>query len=143
MIELIALFILGRKIGDAAADRGYGTKLGRYRILLVLSWFGGEIAGVLIGLIFSRSVFIFYPLGLAGAVIGARIAFQTVKRLPVQEPSRAKTNGSAVSYGNEVPWSQWTCPRCGAANTRYDRIKCFQCGALRPGVENPGNESMR
>ncbi|HEX7713640.1 MAG TPA: hypothetical protein VF531_06430, partial [Bacillota bacterium] len=68
MIELIVLLILGRKIGEVASDRGYGTKRGRYRLLLVLSWFGGEIAGILIGVILSRSFFIYYPLGLVGAV---------------------------------------------------------------------------
>lgn len=137
MIELIVLLILGRKIGEVASDRGYGTKRGRYRLLLVLSWFGGEIAGILIGVILSRSFFIYYPLGLVGAVIGAWIAFGTVARLPVQEPPKAEADGYAGSSGNEFSWSQWTCPECGAANTRYDRIKCFQCGALRPSAETP------
>lgn len=130
MIELIMLLILGKKIGEVAADRGYQAKQGRYRWLLVISWFGGEIIGILAGFIFSHNFFIYYPLGLVGAGIGAWIAFAAVTRLPIQESRKTKTDGGDLS------WSQWNCPQCGAANTRYDRVKCFQCGAPRPG-ENP------
>ena len=32
-------------------------------------------------------------------------------------------------------WKRWTCPKCGAYNTIYDRVKCAKCGAPRPDAE--------
>lgn len=49
MLEIIALILLTRKIGEIAIQKG--LKPGTWKLYTVLGWFGGEILGIVIGLV--------------------------------------------------------------------------------------------
>lgn len=68
MIEIIALIFLTRRIGRLAAKKGLTP--GRWKLIMVLSWFGLEIAGVLVGLKISNNMYLAGLLGLAAAFGG-------------------------------------------------------------------------
>jgi hypothetical protein len=50
MIEIIALFFLGRHIGRMAASKGLSPK--KWILYLVVAWVGAEFAGIILGGIF-------------------------------------------------------------------------------------------
>lgn len=49
MLEIIALIFLTKNMGALAIQKG--EKPGSWKLYTVLSWFGGEILGVVIGLL--------------------------------------------------------------------------------------------
>ena len=68
MIEIIALFFLTRKIGRLAQLKGLAP--GRWKLVMVLSWFGFEIAGLIIGIMISGNLYMSMLLGIAAAFGG-------------------------------------------------------------------------
>jgi hypothetical protein len=87
MIEIIALLVLLGKIGDMARRRGRNPSL--FGLLLLVCWLGGEVAGAVLGYMLSGStqagepnlLLLIYGLTLAGAAIGAGIAFLVARSL--------------------------------------------------------------
>jgi hypothetical protein len=81
MIEILALLILGGQIADMARRRGRSPTL--FVLMLCLLWFGGEVAGGVLGyLLFgaggtrtNSSLHIVYSMALAGAAAGGLCAF--------------------------------------------------------------------
>lgn len=87
MLEIIVLIYLSRLIGRIVERKN--RRSGWYKLMAVLLWIGGEIAGAFVGLVYtgfdeSQQIFI-YPFALVGAVAGAAVAFVIVKSLPPQE----------------------------------------------------------
>lgn len=75
MLEIIALFFLTRQIGQLAQQKG--LKKGMWKLHTVLLWFGGEIAGAIIGIIlFGQDNLI--PVMIFG-YLGAIAAFLVLK----------------------------------------------------------------
>jgi hypothetical protein len=94
MLEILALFILCKHIGKAA--RAKKRPALSYQLLLGTLWVVGEFIGGLlagvgiflystsVGNLADEAVFIPYRVALSGAVLGAKLAFRFVRRLPDQ-----------------------------------------------------------
>lgn len=84
MLEIIALIYLTRYVGDIAKSKGRPS--GRFKLMTVLLWIGGEVTGMVVGGIIaalrdrvgdpegdSGMVFV-YLLALVGAAVGAALS---------------------------------------------------------------------
>ena len=82
MLEIFALSWLTKRIGTIVEEKGH--KSGRYKAMAVALWFGGEISGAILGLLFLsvlESEWLIYVFALVGAGIGAGIAFLIASNL--------------------------------------------------------------
>jgi len=86
MLEILIVWNLAKRIGENAAKKGH--KALNYQIVLVGFWILGELTGGIGGMIVTYLMngdedfpVIAYIMGLAGAGIGAAIAFLIVKLL--------------------------------------------------------------
>lgn len=92
MIDILVIIFMGKKIRRIAEAKG--LKPGKYNLIFVASWFGGEFLGVIAGGILTfRGLNDWAPLfmlslGLAGAVLCGTLGFSAVKNAPdvSQEP---------------------------------------------------------
>jgi hypothetical protein len=80
VLEIIALMVLMGRIGDMARRRGRHPAL--FSLLLLVCWFGGEVAGAVLGYVLSNpggtaqpDTPLIYGLALLGAAVGAVAAF--------------------------------------------------------------------
>jgi hypothetical protein len=74
MLEILLLIALTRRIGRMLESKGRAS--GGYKVLAVALWFGGEIVGMMIGILLSgRSETFAYIVALVGAAVGAGIAY--------------------------------------------------------------------
>lgn len=75
MLEIIALVLLTRKIGQILEAKG--RKSGWFKVLTVVLWFGGEIAGAIVVAVATGGAegAQVYVGALVGAVLGAVLAF--------------------------------------------------------------------
>jgi phage shock protein PspC (stress-responsive transcriptional regulator) len=82
MLEIIALILLTRHIGGVATRKG--LKPGTWKLYTVLSWFAGEIVGVVAGLvIFEQDNLVSLMLmGIAGALGGYFILKAVLDKKP-------------------------------------------------------------
>jgi hypothetical protein len=120
MIEIVRLIFFTRRLGRIAEEKGHKPR--RYRTIAILSWFGAEIVGFIVGaLLFSESGGLMYGAALLFAAISALIVYLAVKNLPEQ----------AVPGIEQAAAQQWKCPQCGAENTSWDQ-KCIGCGIPKP-----------
>jgi hypothetical protein len=79
MLEMIALFLLTRSIGDRAAEKGYKPWV--YKLLMIGLWFLFEFIFFFTGLfLFGHSIPV-YLFGLFGGFTGYLITFLIVKNL--------------------------------------------------------------
>jgi hypothetical protein len=88
MLEILLLIFLTRKIGAICEEKG--RKAGGYKALTVVLWFGGEIAGAIIGVVATSGDggALVYLLALFGAAVGAAISFAIVNSLtPIGPPA--------------------------------------------------------
>ncbi|VTR93457.1 Membrane protein OS=Rhodopirellula sallentina SM41 GN=RSSM_01052 PE=4 SV=1 [Gemmata massiliana] len=87
MLEILILISLSKSIAAKAREKGRGGA--PFVFLLLALWIGGEIFGGAAGGIISvialgddePNLLLVYPLAIAGAAIGAVIAFQIVKSI--------------------------------------------------------------
>jgi hypothetical protein len=86
MFEIILLLVLSGMIGDMARRRGRSPSL--FGLLLIACWFGGEIAGAVLGYALSAnaatgkpSLLLAYGLALCGAAAGASLTFLIARSL--------------------------------------------------------------
>jgi hypothetical protein len=84
MIELFALIFLTRKIGDLAGQKG--QRPGRWKLYMVLCWFGFEFAGAVVGMIISQNIFLAFLLGLACAAGGYLLMKYKLDQMPDIQP---------------------------------------------------------
>ena len=101
MLEIIALVMLTRRIGDIVKQKN--RKSGWYKVMTVLLWFGCEvigavIGGIIVGLTGSPDLFI-YLIALAGAAVGAGIAYFIAKALPPLEPEMGTPPPPPATFG--------------------------------------------
>lgn len=80
MIEIIALFLLARRIGQKAALKGQPK--GRWQLYVVLAWIGFEILGAMIGFMISQDFVLAALLGLGAAVGGYLLVDYRLSQLP-------------------------------------------------------------
>ncbi len=86
MLEILFIQWFGKKLTTMAEAKGQPAK--KYRLMGILSWFGGELLGILICLPLviasgdSDMIYIAYLPALVFAGIGAGIAYNITKRLP-------------------------------------------------------------
>jgi hypothetical protein len=77
MLEILLLWVLTKRVGKIVEQKG--RKSGWYKVLTVVLWFGGELAGGFVGLIivevFELSLWVIYLFALGGAAVGAGIAY--------------------------------------------------------------------
>jgi hypothetical protein len=91
MLEYFAIWYLARRIGDMVQRKGHKRR--RYEFLVVLLWFGGELAGVVVGLYLGMAsgwsdsgLFILLVAAYGGAALGAAIAYRIADGLAVASP---------------------------------------------------------
>ncbi len=89
MLEIAILFRLCQSIGVKA--RAKGRRAIGYQILLILFWFGGEVLTAFLTALalywvydeeFESYIFFAYVAAIAGAALGAWLAFVIVSSLP-------------------------------------------------------------
>jgi hypothetical protein len=83
MLEILAIYFLGKKVGESAARKGYSQ--GLFTALFVGLWFLGEIFGFIVGFALMRGrqgIGVPYGIALVMAVLGAFTAFIVVMLLP-------------------------------------------------------------
>ncbi|HOU14901.1 MAG TPA: hypothetical protein PKZ84_17475 [Anaerolineae bacterium] len=87
MLEILALWALTKKIGAIAEAKGH--KSGGYKVLTVVLWFGGELIGAVIGaFIGNGDTCATYAIAIAGAAMGAGIAYLIASGLSEQYPQQ-------------------------------------------------------
>jgi hypothetical protein len=77
MLEIIALILLTRQMGNLAIQKG--LKPGTWKLYTVLSWLAGEFAGAFIGVLIFGTYNNFFSVFLV-AVAGAITGFLVIKR---------------------------------------------------------------
>lgn len=95
MIEIIALFLLAKKIGMLAERKG--QKPGRWKVYLVLAWLGCEFAGIFLSLMISGNMFLTLIFGLFCAFGG----YLLVKRKLENMPDKERTEDWISNIGND------------------------------------------
>jgi hypothetical protein len=87
MLEIAILYVMSKNIGDIVQAKGR-MRIG-YQLLLWLFWFGGELCGAFAGGALSvagggdePNLILVYGCALAGAVVGAVLAFAIAKGVP-------------------------------------------------------------
>ena len=115
MIEIIVVIFLCRRLGRFM--RAKGRRPLALQILLVLCWFGGEILGGIVFVIFQAIRgepvddlnLMFYAVALLGAACGAGLTFllaSIIPPAPAMEKKDDLTFGPAPSYGDsDNPYS--------------------------------------
>lgn len=89
MLEILALLVLTKRIGKIVEEKGH--KSGWYKALAVGLWFGGEIVGLILGILIvggdSSARWLPYLIALIGAAVGAGIAYAIANNLPPGNPT--------------------------------------------------------
>lgn len=77
MLEIVLLVVLTRRVGEIVKAKG--RRPGRYKLMTVLLWIGGEVAGSVFGGIVAAltdtGALFAYLFALAGAAAGAGLSF--------------------------------------------------------------------
>jgi predicted lipid-binding transport protein (Tim44 family) len=97
MLEILALILLTGQIGKIVEAKGH--KSGKYKWMTVGLWFGGEIAGLVVGLFLAillggdeSAQCIIYIVALLGAIAGAVLAYVIAKNLQPAQISPSTNN---------------------------------------------------
>lgn len=123
MLEIIILYMLAKRIGSIVAEKGHPK--GRYQVMLVALWFGGEILGVFFGgfigafvMESGETIRLFaYVFALACAIIGAVIAFQIAKQL---EPVYGDHVALDLQQADLERWNERSSPNDSAPRIQDD-----------------------
>ncbi|MBL7182903.1 MAG: HEAT repeat domain-containing protein [Anaerolineae bacterium] len=83
MLEILVLWALTKRIGSIVEQKG--RKSGRYKVLTVVLWLGGEIIGAIVGAIMAgadeSARYLIYIVALGGAAVGAGISYLIAENL--------------------------------------------------------------
>lgn len=82
MLEIILVFILSRKNGRMAKEKGY--KAGRFIFLTVALWFTCEIIATMIATIYSKDLIMIMGIALLGGISGGAITVIIINSLKVK-----------------------------------------------------------
>ena len=124
MLEILLVVALCKKIGATVARKG--RRRGWYQFMLVAFWIMGEIAGAIVGAVVDSIAsqhdpngigFMAYLLALAGAGVGAGIAFLIVHLLPDLSDTPKSPARSCSQCGEPFATLPAQCPMCGASTT--------------------------
>lgn len=129
MLEILLLWFLTKRIGNIVEEKGHNS--GGYKLLTVVFWFGGEIAGALLGATmaapYESTQCSVYLMGAMGAAAGAGIAYLIASSVT---PAASSSWSAITTSAGTLPQSQdLECPYCGAANSRT-AAGCWHCGTL-------------
>ncbi len=81
MIELIIVYLMCKKMGASARRKGLPPLL--FQFLTFILWFGGQVAGIVLGIsMFGELGLAAYGMGLGCAVGGVILAFICVALVP-------------------------------------------------------------
>jgi hypothetical protein len=125
MLEILGLLLLTKWIETVVEGKGYAS--GRYKLLAVLLWISGEIAGFLVGwMAYGQDVqarCLAYVIALLGAGVGAGVAYVITNNLaPIGPTTQALPDeDSQVLVG--------MCPECETWMQKGERF-CRRCGAV-------------
>jgi uncharacterized membrane protein YebE (DUF533 family) len=105
MLEIFILWQLTKTIGKII--EGKGQKSGGYKVLTVILWFGGEIAGAILGTMITGTSAdaqcLIYIFALGGAAVGAGIAYLIAQNVsPSQAPQQAALADNPVQQLNAL-----------------------------------------
>src|SRR5688572_22206741 len=103
MLEILVLISLNGKIGTIVEQKGYQS--GGYKWGAVGWWFGGEILGVIIGMLITggEQGLPVYIIALIGAAIGASIAYSNANNLPeISPPITSKPISQSTAQEDSV-----------------------------------------
>ncbi len=82
MLEIIVLIFLTKRIGEIAVQKGLPA--GWWKFYAVLGWVGGEIIGVVLGIMLfdTDSIFPAFLIGIGGAITGYHIVKTILQKKP-------------------------------------------------------------
>jgi len=99
MLETYVLWVFTKRIGRIVEEKD--QKSGWYKVLTVVLWLGGEIAGVAVGSIiadkYELSVWIAYLFGWVGAALGAGMAYLIANKLSSVNVVSPRVLGCAIA----------------------------------------------
>jgi hypothetical protein len=109
MLEIIILVLLTKKLKAIAVAKG---RSGGWAALGPLCWIGGEILGAVLGMAFGMSELSLYGGALAGAAIGAAIAWVVVNGLSSNDDALASNVGldDHIPGGHYDPSNPYNAP---------------------------------
>jgi hypothetical protein len=94
MIEILFIYMLGKRMGDMLRRKGYEKPL-KYQLLVPIWWFTGEFAGAFLYM-FVRAIatgakeltwnIAVYPVALIGALLAVTVLLLVVRKAPVLHP---------------------------------------------------------
>jgi MFS family permease len=82
VLEFIVVYLLGKHNKTVVENKGH--RGGKYMGITIALWFGGEILGLIVGLLLegTKGFAVAYLFAIAGAVTGAVIAWLIAKQVP-------------------------------------------------------------
>ncbi len=80
MLEIIAIFILSKRIGKIVRPKGH--KASTYIVTMILLWLSLEILSVSIAMKFTGDFLTAMPYGLIGAAIGGYLGYKLAINAP-------------------------------------------------------------
>jgi hypothetical protein len=83
MLEFVVVYLLAKKNGEIVRDKGQSPTANQWGTAGL--WFGGELCGAFIGRLILGPLdgfFAYYPFALAGAIVGAVMAYAWAKSVP-------------------------------------------------------------
>ncbi len=88
MLEILIIYVCGKKVGEIAGEKGYSGIL--FTILFIACWFIGEVLGGVIGFLLFGEGCAVYILALFLAIGGGLCAFLVAVILPAQQDERLR-----------------------------------------------------
>jgi hypothetical protein len=141
MIEILVLIFYTRKIGSIAQAKG--REAGGFKVYTVFLWFGCEFLAMIFAAISGTRGFGLYPPALAGAVVGAGIAYVIADRAAPgatatsEHAAKNVSPGMMMYYGAGLllfmvsffEWNKWNL----CVNTAFGRICSVSVSAADAG----------
>ncbi len=149
MLEILAFYVLGRKIGRIAADKGRDGNV--FTALFVGVWLLGEVGGLLFGLALTGShtpFLVHYAIGLLGAGGGAFLVYTIVVSLPDTPFGEGKRNRDdrprrvKAGAGRKRPRRPAEVVDRGAARQR-SRLEASEVYAIQDGAPRSRRKKSR
>lgn len=145
MVEIYLLIKWGRQLG--AMCRKAGLRAGRYQLLMVACWFGGEFfglfAGAFVGLMLGMGeedavlLILQYVFALFCAAQAIRYPFRRVEQA-LQLRRDAEQSWACAGCGEAVPQRDSVCPMCGATRQQDPQFAGLDAAGSPPAAPDFG-----